>query len=299
MSKARRILIIGANGFVGKNLIQLFLQNGDDVTATSRRNPPSLVTPYKHCHLDLTDKATVQEYFQASDHEYVINASGYINHATTLPEGRSIIDVHLGATRNIVNALLTSTSLKRYIHLGSSDEYGSSPSPQTESIREQPFSFYSYAKVSATHYLQTIAKLYGFPCTIIRPFLLYGPSMSQHRFLGSLIAALKNDLAFPMSYGEQVRDFTHIKDLFSLILCLFSSNELLGEVVNVGSGEPVTIKNVASFFDSRIPTGRVLLGAIPYRDNENMLLFPSLVKVHSSLGWKPSIPPYVGFKDLL
>ena len=90
--------------------------------------------------------------------DYVVNLGGYINHQLFKDGGRNLIDTHFITIQNLVE-VLPRNKLKRFVQIGSSDEYGNAPAPQNEKMREQPISPYSLAKVASTHFLQMLHKM--------------------------------------------------------------------------------------------------------------------------------------------
>ena len=112
---------------------------------------------------------------------------------------------------NLIEALGQSP-LRGFVQVGSSDEYGNVPAPQREDMREAPFSPYSAAKAGASHFVQALARTEGFPGSVVRFFLVYGPGQDQRRFLPQIIRGALADAAFPTSLGGQLRDFLYIDD---------------------------------------------------------------------------------------
>ena len=122
-----------------------------------------------------------------------------------------MIDAHFRGLQNILEVLPRSR-LKRFVQIGSSDEYGDAAAPQHEKLREAPISPYSLAKVACTHFLQMLHRTENFPGVTLRLFLTYGPGQDSKRFLPQIIRGCLDDRAFPASEGEQIRDFCNVHD---------------------------------------------------------------------------------------
>ena len=142
--------------------------------------------------------------------------------------------------------------LKKYIYIGSSDEYGSNISPQLEKYREIPSSAYSFSKTASTHFLQMLSKSENFPSSIIRIFLTYGPGQKENRFIPQIIKGCMENLEFKTSSGIQKRDFCYIDDVVRAINLTLLSSKSNGKVYNIGSGKPVKIRNVVKTIKSLI-----------------------------------------------
>ena len=94
---------------------------------------------------------------------------------------------------------------------------------------------------------------------------------------------------FPVSQGEQLRDFCHVSDFINAIFSSFSNNNAFGEVINVASGTPVSIKEIVIIIQKIIGTGSPNFGEIPYRTGENMALYADISKANKLLNWSPKI----------
>ena len=297
---ANSIVILGGTGFIGSNFCRLFRDSGFSVTSISLTPSSEPLDSVNYYYFDIRHSDFLFDHFSLHEYDFIINCSGYIQHLTPFdPSFAGLISTHLTSLYSLVSQLKKSSRLKRYIHIGSSDEYGSNPSPQFESMREDPFTAYAYSKVAATHFLQMAHTSCSFPVTIIRPFLLYGPGMSKDRFLGHLIDSLLAGQEVKLSPGLQVRDFLHVHDFFALVLEVLTSESCSGLILNAGSGSPVTIRDVALKVHSLISTGTLLFGSLPYRSNENLSLFPSMDRVFSLLRWRPKITLHSGLSDLV
>ena len=148
------LLVIGGTGFIGHHLLRVARQKGWHLTSISL-NPPSeerFVDSVRYLHFDLADLSLAKKYI-AEDFDFVVNLGGYINHALFQDGGNHLIASQFSNLLNLVE-VLPSSRLKRFVQIGSSDEYGNAPAPQNEEFREQPISPYSFAKVASTHFLQ-------------------------------------------------------------------------------------------------------------------------------------------------
>ena len=99
-------------------------------------------------------------------------------------------------------------------------------------------------KLISTHYLQQCYKQELLNTVIIRPFLVYGEGQNKNRFLPYLIDNCINDRDFKVTKGEQIRDYLYIKDFNLALIKAFSNPKAYGEVFNIASGVPISIKEV-------------------------------------------------------
>ena len=177
-------------------------------------------------------------------------------------------------------------NLKRFVHIGSSDEYGNVPAPQHEDLREQPISPYSLAKVASTHFLQMLHRTENYPVVTLRLFLTYGPGQDTARFLPQIIRGCLDDSTFPTSSGEQLRDFCYVDDTIQAILQALVVPGAEGEVFNVASGKPVSIRTMIEKVCTFTGSGKPQYGGVPFRPGENMALYASVGKAEKYMQWK-------------
>ena len=293
-----RLLVIGGTGFIGHHLLAATHKDWK-VTSVSL-NPPSpqrFVDSVRYLHLDLTDVDTVQGLLN-EEFEYVVNLGGYIDHTLFGSGGRCLIEAHFDALQNLV-AVLPRSSLKRFVQIGSSDEYGNSPAPQHEGLREQPMSPYSLGKDASTHFLQMLFRTEEFPMVILRLFLTYGPGQEDRRFLPQIIKGCLSDAKFPTSEGQQLRDFCYVRDTVRAIMMALVSEDAKGQVFNVASGESVTIRSMVDEVCRIVGMGRPQYGEVPYRPDENMALYADIRKAQEVLGWTPEVSLSEGLKKTI
>jgi nucleoside-diphosphate-sugar epimerase len=285
-----RLLIVGGTGFIGRNLIKGAVKQGFDIVVLSLNAPDDKkkISGVVYIQADITDFIQLKNRLPNADFDYVINLSGYINHCQFLKGGRQVIDTHFSGVQNLLQTL-DFGALKRFVQIGSSDEYGNQQAPQTEEMRESPISPYSLGKVSSTHLLQMLYRTERLPVVILRLFLVYGPGQDRKRFLPQVINGCLSDSSFSASKGEQLRDFCYVDDISRGILMSLKNDEVNGEVINLASGEPITIRETINMVQRIVGYGKPEFGKVPYRKCENMALFADISKAKELLKWTPEV----------
>ena len=129
----------------------------------------------------------------------------------------------------------------------------------------------------------------GFPAVILRLFLTYGPNQDHKRFLPQVIKGCLDDKPFPTSNGEQLRDFCYIDDTVRAIYNVFECDDTNGQVFNVGSGLPISIKELISRVCEITRKGQPQFGKLHYRPAENMALYADVNKIQRVIGWKSEV----------
>ncbi|MCW7472052.1 hypothetical protein CH354_16095 [Leptospira levettii] len=292
-----KLLVIGGTGFIGSHIVQKGIDSGFEVTSLSLKKKAN-IDKVISIQADLSDRVSVRSILSSERYDYVIHCGGYIDHTLFQNGGLKVISDHLTSLFELVSAL-DRTNLKKFLYLGSSDEYGNAPSPQKEEFREDPISPYSFAKASASHFLQMLWKTEKFPASVARLFLTYGPGQDDKRFLPQIIKGCLSDSVFPSSLGEQSRDFCYISDTVEGCFKILETNEANGEIFNIASGEKITIRQIIEKVVSIIGKGKPDFGKVPYRIGENMSLVADISKAKRMLHWKPNTSLDMGLKKTI
>ena len=177
-------------------------------------------------------------------------------------------------------------------------EYGKLKSPQTENRdnTQSTFSVYGKAKLLSTKFLIDLNKKKNFPSSIIRLYLVYGPNQDANRVVPITIKNALDNKKFDCSSGSQYRDFTYIDDVVDAILKLLKSKKTNGEIINIGSGQPVRVKSLINKICLAVGAGKPLFGKVKMRKDETMALYPNIYKAKKILKWKPKISLNVGLR---
>ena len=146
-----------------------------------------------------------------------------------------------GLSRLVVG-LLDKKWLKRFIHIGSSEVYGSVEKPSKETDLLNPSSPYAISKAAFDQYLQTMWKLYAFPINIVRPSNCYTPGQQLHRVIPRTILCALSGKKLKLEGGGKARkSYLHATDLSKAILDVLDKGTL-GKIYNVGPISPISIR---------------------------------------------------------
>ena len=300
MLSSQKLLIVGGTGFIGSYLANEALSRGFEVTVLSLNSKKIKQNnrDIEYLSADITNLEKLSIVLEKKLFHHVVNLGGYIIHSSFSKGGNKVFDVHFMGLYNLVKCT-NRRELKSFIQIGSSDEYGSNAAPQYENQRELPISPYSSAKTAATYFLQMLSRTENFPAVILRPFLVYGPGQDKSRLIPQIIYGCLENNEFPVSQGEQLRDFCYISDFVNAIFSSFGNNNAFGEVVNIASGRPISIKEVVIMIQKIVGTGNPKFGEIPYRIGENMALYADISKANKLLKWQPKIDLNLGLRKII
>ena len=291
ISESDRILIIGGTGFIGRHLAQKCLQYSSFVTSLGLTNSigkEANVKEVEYIQADILDREKLKSALNGRSYDYVFNLGGYIDHTPYFMGGHKVLDAHFIGVTNIINCL-DRKRLKGFVQVGSSDEYGSQLAPQNETMRERPFSTYSFSKTASTHFIQMLHLSEGFPGVVTRLFLTYGPGQDEKRFLPQIIIACLKGESFETTEGRQLRDFCYVEDVVEGLIKSAVTPQAKGHIFNIASGKPVLIRDMIDEIVGIIGKGKPILGARPYRVGEHMELFADINLAKDLLCWKPRI----------
>lgn len=293
-----RILVIGGTGFIGSHLAQKCLNYSPFVTslgltdcAEKKVNIPGV----EYIQADISDKERLRLILDGGPFDYVFNLGGYIDHTPYFKGGHKVLESHFIGVTNIINCL-DIKSLKGFVQIGSSDEYGNNSAPQQEDMRECPISTYSFSKTATSHFIQMLHFTEGFPGVVARLFLVYGPGQDDKRFLPQIVLACLKGEAIETTEGRQIRDFCYVDDVVEGLIRSAVIPQAKGRIINIASGKPVSIRDMIDEVVGIIGEGKPLFGARPYRTGENMELFADINLAKSLLNWEPCITLEDGLK---
>ncbi len=291
MFRSGHVLVVGGTGFIGSHLVERLRAQGNFCTTlgVQRANKVVQNLGVPHIVCDLTDFDSLQEHVSEQCFDYVVNLGGYINHNSLSDGAKDIFDAHLMGVINLVQAL-NKKSLRCFIQIGSSDEYGNTAKIKEESAREYPATPYGVAKSMATQYLLMLNQSESLPVVILRPFLVFGPGQKEDRFIPGLISSALNNKIFEMSYGNQVRDFCYVDDIVDGIMMTFSSKVAVGQIINLASGKGMTVKNMVEEFQAFLPNLKIKFGARKERISDSADSVANVNKAKNLLNWTSTTP---------
>ena len=285
----KKILVVGGTGFIGYHIIKEAVKRKWLITSISLNKPKKkrFCKNVNYKTANLTNYKSLKKNLKGH-YDYVINAGGYGNHPDFNSAGIKLFKTHYIGLVNLIK-ILSKKKIKKFIQIGSSAEYGKIKSPQKENFECKPNTPYAIAKFSCTNFLLNFCKLNNFPGTVLRLFLVYGPNQDKNRILPQIIENSLKNKKFPVTEGRQYCDFCYINDVVKAIFNTLLSKKSNGEIINIGFGNPVKIKNIINFICKSIGMGKPQFGKIKYRKDVNMKLYPDITKAKRLLNWKPKI----------
>lgn len=274
-----KIFVTGGTGFIGTHLISRALARGHEVLALRRTGSlPRLPLAREPAWMEAEIGEVESSSLGGCSTLIHLAATGTVPRTATW-ENCFKINVHdsLALWRTAVAA-----GLRRFIICGSCFEYGTSGT-RYETIPTdaplEPTGPYHASKAAATMAALGLAVEQQLQMTVLRPFHVFGPGESEERLWPSLRSAALAGKDFPMTEGEQVRDFVPVENVAEAFLNAAEREVAPGHPVihNVGSGCPQSLRHFAeTWWEEFGGTGKLIPGAVPYRPNEVMRYVPQL-----------------------
>jgi UDP-glucose 4-epimerase len=285
------VLITGAEGFIGSHLTRRLADGGARVSGLVRPGAglsrlSGLQDRVDLYPLDIRRGGELAELAASLRPRLVFHLAAVTDPSRSRAGLDRCLEVNFTGTLNLLRAL-ENLDCERLVCADTAEAYGRNPAPFREEMAPDPVSPYSLSKSAAALLCRTWAAAFGFPVTVLRLFLVYGPGQGLERFLPQLITAGLSGRPFRMTPGEQTREYTYIDDAVEGFLRAARRGPV-GEIINLGSGEEISLRDL-------VKTAGKVLGreivldpeVLPYRENE----IPRLVGDHSRalrlLGWRP------------
>ncbi|OGJ90219.1 MAG: hypothetical protein A2487_07385 [Candidatus Raymondbacteria bacterium RifOxyC12_full_50_8] len=285
------VLVTGANGFVGRHLIPALLQESNlEVFATDIHDSliaeTDTMSSVMYLKGDLSDRVFVNRLHQDRPFDCVIHLAAVLSQATDMNTYFAIMNSNIQATFLLLEAAKNNKA--RFIFPSTALVYGNQKGPFREDMLTNPGDFYALSKLMCEQLIRFYGNKYNVPSVIFRIGILYGLSQTGQMFIPSLISALLAGRDFPMTKGEQTRDFVFIEDFILAVKTVLGHNELSG-IFNIGTGNAPTLKEAAQIAE-RVANayGVIKLGAVPYREKESWEYCLNSTKALRELKWQAS-----------
>lgn len=286
--KGKRVVVTGANGFIGAHLVTALELEGAEVFALVRKHSDltrliKLNSKAHKIYVDLIDHDLVRQELTVVKPHYVFHTAvsrDYENWSATL-------EINGVATIELLSAC-QSSSLKKFVHCGSSLEYGAIKAPFNESDAIRPDSLFGISKAATSLQLQQLAIRNCLPLVILRLFHVYGPLENAHRLVPTTISSYLTGLPMTLTEPGYHHDFVYVDDVVNACLLAAAKETDSGEIFNIASAEPVSNEKVVALIGSI--TGKrteITTGAFPPREWDKAEWYADISKAQEQLSWQP------------
>lgn len=305
-----KILVTGADGFIGSHLVEKLVKMGNDVKAFVLYNSfnswgwldtvsEDIKEKIEVFAGDIRDPYGVKKAMEGCDVVFHLAALIAIPYSYHSPD--TYIDTNVKGTLNVVQAS-RELNVKKVIHTSTSEVYGTAQFvPITEEHPLQGQSPYSASKIGADQIAMSFYTSFDVPVCTIRPFNTYGPRQSARAVIPTIITQLANgNKTINLGSLSPTRDFNFIEDTVDGFISVAKSDKAIGEVINIGSNYEISIGDTAKLIaevmnkDINIVEDKQ---RIRPKLSEVQRLWASNEKAKKLLNWSPKYGNYEGFKQ--
>jgi UDP-glucose 4-epimerase len=286
-----KYLVTGGCGFIGSNLVDRLISEGNEVIVIDNLSSESNEEFYfndksTYHHIDIRDFDSILPHFEGVDIVFHLAAESRIQPIINNP--RLAVEVNTLGTCNILEASRIH-GVNRVVYSSTSSVYGlKNKVPLREDMETDCLNPYSVSKQAGENLCKLYKMMWGLETVILRYFNVYGerePTKGQYApVVGKFIKQVKN--FEPMTIvgsGEQRRDFTHVSDIVHANILASDPNnkKVVGEILNIGTGSNYSILELSRMIGDTVTF-------IPSRPAESFETLADVTKIQTHLGWKPS-----------
>lgn len=283
-----RALVTGGLGFIGSALCRRLEILGAEVHTVSRQPAPA-GSKGRHWQMDLSDFPATDRLVREVQPRYVFHLASHVMGA---PDLKHVLPAFSGNLQTTVNLLtsLASVGCARFITTGSLVE----PESTGRSIPNSP---YAAAKWASSDYARMFHALYRFPAAIARVFMVYGPGQwDMTKLVPYVISSIMSGEPARITSGEHRIDWIFVEDVVEGFLKLAITPDIDGESADLGSGAPVTIRQIVDeIYRLMAPDTRPVYGALPDRPMEPIRV-ANVARSTSLIGWSPQVDLTTGLQ---
>ena len=300
----KRILVTGGAGFIGSEVVSQLIKKNAMVTVLDNFSSGKKQYLPKKKNLkiikgDITDEKVISR--AVKDQEFVIHLAALPFIPDSFYYPADFFNVNTTGSVNLLWKSIQSKTVTRFVHISTSEVYGTAQhTPMDENHPTAPHSTYAVSKLAGDRVAFTLHKENGFPIVIIRPFNSYGPQYTQPYIIPEIMNQLLiGNKELMLGNIDATRDFTYVSDTANAIIRSLDSKKAIGEIINVGSGNEISIRDLA-FKIFKIAKKKIKIRHDESRERPydvNRLICNNK-KASKLLGWKPKINMDQGLKKL-
>ena len=258
----KRVLVTGAGGFIGSHLVELLVHEGHEVRALVRYNGRDdrgqldrLSDDVKRAievhRGDLKDPEAVRRAVDGQALVFHLGASIAIPYSYQNP--LDVVQTNVMGTAHVLDACRANPSLERVVLTSTSEVYGTAQFvPITESHPLRGQSPYAATKIGSDALGESYHRSFGLPVSILRPFNTFGPRQSARAIIPTIISQALSRPVVKLGSLDPRRDLTYVKDTARGFLAIAACEAAVGQTVNIGRGDDLTIGDLVERIGQRI-----------------------------------------------
>ena len=284
------ILVLGASGFIGANLLKTLLNHRADVVGTASSLPSWRLEGVPEINvraLDLLVDSNLDALLDSVKPRTVFNCVAYGAYSFEA-DSDLIYETNFNLTARLL-ARLGARQIAAYVHAGSSSEYGNRASGPREDTLPEPNSDYAVSKAACTSLFSYYGRLKRLPCVNLRLYSVFGPLEDSSRLIPALVRAGAEHRLPEFVCPDISRDFVYIDDVCEAFVraANYLAGDCYGESFNVGMGRKTTIGEVAAIAKTLFEVPDPPVFSMANRKWDVSDWYANIDKTVAEMGWKP------------
>ena len=244
------VLITGASGFIGANLVNDLINSKDQIHILIRKesNLWRLNNIISRCNVHFVDISRIKDVANIISKikpEIVYHCATYGVYSNQKDTDK-IEKTNLIGTKNLISSLAKNNNLKRLVNLGSVFEYGPKLGLIKETDSTQGLDHYSKSKILQTKMVEDFVNQYNLPAITLRVFTAYGNYEEPGRLISDIMVAIIKKNPIKILSSSAIRDFVYIDDVINALKIISVKSGIDGEIFNVGSGNASSVENIVN-----------------------------------------------------
>ncbi len=302
MVTGSRILVTGAAGFVGANMVRRLLAEGVEIHALVRPGTDlwrlkDVTALIRWTECDILDFAAVGKVVAETRPEIVYHFAFPGGYPSDSAGRMNMFSVGLLGTYTLLNAA-HENAVEKFVHIGSSTEYGTSNQAHRETDRLEPGNIRGVSKTASTLLCQQFAREFHLNSVILRLFNVYGFWEQRKRLIPGACLAILQDRPLPLTPPGIMHDWVFVEDVVDACLAALNKNIPRGEIINIGSGEQHANEEIVQILGE--VAGRELkadVGAYLPHSHDTDCWLANIQRAKEVLGWRPQHSLRAGLKE--
>lgn len=303
-----KVLITGADGFIGSHLTEFLIEKGFYVRALSQYNSFNYwgwledIKPSPRLEVvsgDIRDPFFCETI--TKDIDIVFHLAALIAIPFSYKAPQSYVESNVNGTLNICNAALKN-SVRRVLVTSTSEVYGTAQYvPIDEKHPKQPQSPYSASKIGADAMAMSYFNAFNLPVTIVRPFNTYGPRQSARAIIPTIISQIASGVK-EIKLGDlrPTRDFNYVKDTCSGFLAVSEESKTIGKEINIASNYEISMADTLNMIKEIMKSDVTFVTddqRIRPENSEVFRLWGDNTLIKELTGWQPQFDIRMGLEE--
>lgn len=309
-------LVTGGAGFIGSNLSTtladsgistVVLDNLSEFTGANRKNLEFSTSDIELIEDDVRNEGVVKDIVDRVD--IVFHLAALLSRPRSLEHPRENLDVNCNGTLTVLEAIRNQSPETQFVFAGSQAEFGTPDQlPLTEEVKDRPIDIYGVNKLAAEHHCRVYRDVHGLDTTTLRFTNVYGPradfQASNYGVIPKFVRlAMEDEELTVFEPGDMKRDPIYVDDVVNALLAVMTTPPLERPHPSyiIGSGDPITVRDIASTIVNTAGSGKVDI--TPWPDDWDSIrvgdLYADPMRAGHDLDWHPSVTFENGIEDTI